>query len=263
MGTVTLSRPVESRTEPSAVRSRVVGGIAKSSVDSFGRPSSGRVGKPGATIQVLSRRGPPPEGRTATRIISCSTAVSRTSTPPPMSIVHPPACSDTSTSLRAMRTHTSVMAGEGDLARMTEGCARLVCSKNMHEKKRCETKNIGYWERDRFLFNVHVTPEELSAPDSYSGSPTSYSGAEITEELCTPLQDAWGNRNEGPTGTFVASVTPRTITDYITDGVVNIPRIPTKGRVFFMKNGERETVEIGHVVVGSCHVCRSQRRGGQ
>eukprot|EP00962_Isochrysis_galbana_P026912 scaffold8412_cov142-Isochrysis_galbana.AAC.2 len=28
------------------------------------------------------------------------------------------------------------------------------------------------------------------------------------------LQDAWGNRNEGPTGTFVASVTPRTITDY-------------------------------------------------
>eukprot|EP00962_Isochrysis_galbana_P012309 scaffold3473_cov122-Isochrysis_galbana.AAC.12 len=30
---------------------------------------------------------------------------------------------------------------------------------------------------------TYVTPEELSAPDSYSRSPTSYSGAKITEEL--------------------------------------------------------------------------------
>eukprot|EP00962_Isochrysis_galbana_P053563 scaffold25018_cov99-Isochrysis_galbana.AAC.1 len=35
-------------------------------------------------------------------------------------------------------------------------------------------------------FFASVTPEELSAPDSYSGSPTSYSGAENTEELSTP-----------------------------------------------------------------------------
>eukprot|EP00962_Isochrysis_galbana_P027460 scaffold8630_cov115-Isochrysis_galbana.AAC.14 len=33
---------------------------------------------------------------------------------------------------------------------------------------------------------MYVTPEELSVPDSYSGSPTSYSGAENTEELSTP-----------------------------------------------------------------------------
>jgi len=33
---------------------------------------------------------------------------------------------------------------------------------------------------------VFVTPEELSSPDSYSGSPTSYSGAKNTEELLNP-----------------------------------------------------------------------------
>eukprot|EP00962_Isochrysis_galbana_P023829 scaffold7257_cov125-Isochrysis_galbana.AAC.2 len=36
--------------------------------------------------------------------------------------------------------------------------------------------------------SAYVTPEELSAPDSYSGSPSSYSGAEITEELPTPRE---------------------------------------------------------------------------
>eukprot|EP00962_Isochrysis_galbana_P020798 scaffold6107_cov130-Isochrysis_galbana.AAC.7 len=39
---------------------------------------------------------------------------------------------------------------------------------------------------NRYILSISVTPEELSAPDSYSGSPTSYSGAENTEELLTP-----------------------------------------------------------------------------
>jgi hypothetical protein len=38
------------------------------------------------------------------------------------------------------------------------------------------------------LLYVYVSPEELSAPDSYSlfGAPTSYSGVKNTEELSTP-----------------------------------------------------------------------------
>eukprot|EP00962_Isochrysis_galbana_P024042 scaffold7344_cov127-Isochrysis_galbana.AAC.3 len=41
---------------------------------------------------------------------------------------------------------------------------------------------------------IYVTPEELSAPGSYSGSPTSYSGAENTEELFGGfvLRALWG-----------------------------------------------------------------------
>eukprot|EP00962_Isochrysis_galbana_P048170 scaffold19985_cov115-Isochrysis_galbana.AAC.4 len=43
-----------------------------------------------------------------------------------------------------------------------------------------------------------------------------------TQKKLRSSKTLWGNRNEGPTGTFVASVTPRTITDTKTDGLSHV-----------------------------------------
>eukprot|EP00967_Tisochrysis_lutea_P149791 scaffold288740_cov35-Tisochrysis_lutea.AAC.1 len=108
-GSVTRSSPVDRRSMPSSVRSSVVGTIWNPSVDSLSRPSSGRESMPGATIHVRRSLSQFPGGRSATRMMSSSSAVRQRLSPPPSSTVHPPACSLTSAASLATRAHTRVI----------------------------------------------------------------------------------------------------------------------------------------------------------